>query len=165
MALHFVSTSVLSSEDGIGYEKEVVKDTQETRSAKAAADAASNKPLHQVLAEAAEAKQADYDAKTKELFGIFHCLIVGIACTHHLVFRIAPPKALDEEDVNFLESEHEKQLKAKRLRATVEKEELDSFRASQRAAQHTPQVVNFSAAKVPTQKAPAMKTSEFVFVL
>lgn len=69
MALHFVSTSVLSSSDGIAYEKEDVKNTEETRLAKIAQQKES-KPLYQQLAEQKEIKDAEYEANSKLLRGI-----------------------------------------------------------------------------------------------
>ena len=69
MALYFVSTSVLSSEDGIGFEKEVKK-TTESDADKAAKIAIENaKPLYEQLAEQNSKKQAEYDAMTKLIFG------------------------------------------------------------------------------------------------
>jgi hypothetical protein len=69
MALHFVSTSVLSSADGIGFDKEEVKENEETRAARVAAANAAAKPLFEQLAAQQEKKQADYDAQTKLIFG------------------------------------------------------------------------------------------------
>lgn len=70
MALHFVSTSVLSSSDGIGFEKEEMKESEETRAAKVAADRAAAKPLFEQLADQQDKKQAEYDANTKLIFGL-----------------------------------------------------------------------------------------------
>lgn len=69
MALHFVSTSVLSSSDGIAFEKEEKKDSEEVRSANAAALAAKNKPLFEQLEAIKAKKQEEYDANTKLIFG------------------------------------------------------------------------------------------------
>ena len=69
MALHFVSTSVLSSSDGIAFENEEKKDSEEVRQAKAAAIAAENKPLFEQLADLKAKKQEEYDANTKLIFG------------------------------------------------------------------------------------------------
>lgn len=75
MALHFVSTSVLSSADGIAFENEEKKDTEEIRQAKAAAKAAENKPLFQQLEDLKAKKQEEYDANTKLLFGELSYLV------------------------------------------------------------------------------------------
>ena len=69
MALQFVSTSVLSSADGIAFESEEKKDSEEVRKAKAAATAAENKPLFEQLADNQAKKQEEYDANTKLIFG------------------------------------------------------------------------------------------------
>jgi hypothetical protein len=71
MALHFVSTSVLSSTDGIGFEKEEMKDSEEIRKAKAASSISSAKPLYEQLALQQAKKQEEYDANTKKIFGKF----------------------------------------------------------------------------------------------
>ena len=69
MALHFVSTSILSSADGIGFDKEEVKESEETRNARIAAERAAAKPLYEQLAAQQDKKQAEYDAQTKLIFG------------------------------------------------------------------------------------------------
>lgn len=69
MALHFVSTTVLSSEDGIGFSKEVALETEEARKARIDAEKAANRPLFMQLAEQQDKKQAEYDANTKKMFG------------------------------------------------------------------------------------------------
>mmetsp|Transcript_23879 Transcript_23879/g.35036 ORF Transcript_23879/g.35036 Transcript_23879/m.35036 type:complete len:200 (+) Transcript_23879:32-631(+) len=114
MALHFVSTSVLSSSDGIGYEKEEKKETEDTRAARIAAERAASKPLFEQLAEQQEKKQAEYDANTKLIF--------------------APPKALDEEDVEYFQ--HMEQLRKQQMTKQKEEEEkeLAVFRSSKHAA-------------------------------
>jgi hypothetical protein len=69
MALHFVSTSILSSEDGIGFEKEIKKDTEDVRLAKQAAALAQSKPLYEQLADQQRIKDEEYEANTKLIFG------------------------------------------------------------------------------------------------
>ena len=69
MALHFVSTSVLSSENGIDYSKEVQLETEEAQKLRRAEEAAAKKPLYLQLAEKKELAQAEYDANTKKMFG------------------------------------------------------------------------------------------------
>jgi hypothetical protein len=68
MALHFVSTSVLSSKDGFSFENEEKKDSEEVRLAAAAAAAADKKPLFEQLNDLKNRKQEEYDANTKLLF-------------------------------------------------------------------------------------------------
>ena len=67
MALHFVATSVLTSEDGIGFEKEVQLESDDARKSKA--EAIKVKPLFEQLAEQNAKKQEEYDAMTKLIFG------------------------------------------------------------------------------------------------
>jgi hypothetical protein len=69
MALHFVSTAVLSSEDGIEFSKEIQLETEEARKTRQAAENASKRPLYMQLAEQQDKKQAEYDANTKAMFG------------------------------------------------------------------------------------------------
>jgi exoribonuclease II len=78
MALHFVSTSVLSSEDGIEFQKEVQLETEEAKKAKKEAERQANQPLYLQLQAQKDKKQEEFDANTKKLF--------------------APPKAIDEEE-------------------------------------------------------------------
>ena len=69
MALHFVSTAVLSSSDGIAFETEVKTDSEEVRKAKAKAAAAHSKPLYEQLEAIKQKQQEEYDAMTKLIFG------------------------------------------------------------------------------------------------
>ena len=91
MTLRFVKTSILSSEDGIDFGKEVsymiklfksflnilyivccyikvAVESEETKAAKIAAEKASAKPLYQQIAEMKERKQQEYDENTKKIF-------------------------------------------------------------------------------------------------
>lgn len=108
MALHFVSTSVLTSSDGIAFEHEEKKDTLDVRNATKANEV--SRPLFEQLAEQNDKKQADRDAITKLIF--------------------APPKALDEEEVEFYNDLEERQKKLKELRQATEEEELKHFRSA-----------------------------------
>ena len=112
MALHFVKTAVLSSEDGIDFSKETTIESEEAKQARLLAERANAKPLYQQLAEQKERKQEEYDANTKLLF--------------------APPKALDEEEVTFLQSIEDHRSKKEQLQKQAEIAALESFRAAQR---------------------------------
>lgn len=88
MTLRFVKTSILSSEDGIDFGKEVsynlkyllayckrvtfckkvAVESEEATAAKIAAERASAKPLYQQIAEIKERKQQEYDENTKKIF-------------------------------------------------------------------------------------------------
>lgn len=87
MALHFVSTSVLRSEDGIGFDKEEKKETEETKLARVRADQASRKHLYEQLAEQEQLKQAEYDANTKAMFGSYYCFLCALLLTATLFLR------------------------------------------------------------------------------
>ena len=112
MALHFVATSVISSEDGIGFGKEQTIESDEARNVgafcccckeklsvamsvslfflitclrniikqtRSLAERGSAKPLYEQLNEIQLKKQEEFEANKKKIF--------------------APPKALDDEDV------------------------------------------------------------------
>lgn len=69
MALHFTSSSILTSDDGIGFNKEVALETAEAKLARKASEQAASKPLYMQLAEKKELEQQEYDANTKRMFG------------------------------------------------------------------------------------------------
>jgi hypothetical protein len=110
MALHFVKTSVLTSEDGIDFGKEVAVESEEARKSRQEADDASRKPLYEQLRELQDKAKEEYDANTKRLF--------------------AAPKALDEEDVMFLNDIESTRVKAMEQRAATEQSALEAFRAA-----------------------------------
>jgi len=120
MALHFVTTTVLSSDDGINFDNEEKIESDETRQAKLLAEQASNKPLFEQLEDLKAKKQAEYDQNTKKLF--------------------APPKALDEEDVAFFEQLDETKAKAMKARSQREETALASFRSAQKEQTSTPSI-------------------------
>eukprot|EP01038_Epipyxis_sp_PR26KG_P010180 gene10180-13696_t len=111
MALHFVSTSILSSENGIDFSKEEAVESVEAKRMHLDAIQASNKPLYQQLAEQKEKKQAEFDEVKKLIF--------------------APPKALDDEEIHFLNDVEETKNKALEKREEREQEELKKFRDAQ----------------------------------
>ena len=110
MALHFVATSVLTSTDGIDFSKEEALDTEESRRSRREAEEATRKPLFMQLQELRDKKQEEYDSNTKKLF--------------------AAPKALDEEDISFLNDVEDHRAQAMDQRAATEKEALAAFRAA-----------------------------------
>lgn len=112
MTLRFVKTSVLTSEDGLDFSKEEALETEEARQARLARENASNKPLYQQLAEQQAKKQEEYDANTKLMF--------------------APPKGLDMEEYNFLESINETRERTERQRKEEETKALEEFRAARK---------------------------------
>lgn len=78
MALHFVSTSVLTSEDGIDFSKETQLETEEAKKIRLEREKVGSKPLFMQLAEQQDKQQLERDKITKLIF--------------------APPKGLDEEE-------------------------------------------------------------------
>ena len=72
MALHFVKTAVLSSSDGVDYGTEVAVESEDTRKARADAEAATRKPLFQQLADLRDKKQEEFDENKKKIFGTQH---------------------------------------------------------------------------------------------
>eukprot|EP01037_Dinobryon_pediforme_P019855 gene19855-20353_t len=108
MTLRFVKTSILTSEDGIDFGKEVAVESEEVIAAKVAAERASSKPLYQQLAEIKEKKQQEYDENTKKIF--------------------APPKALEVEDVEFFQELDVNKAKALEARAKRDEDDLKLFR-------------------------------------
>ncbi len=112
MALQFVKTSVLSSENGIDFSKEEVLETEEVKKARIAAAQASQKSLYEQLSERKEQQQAEYDANTKLLF--------------------APPKAIDEEEFSFLQTVEDLRQRQEFERRSKEEKALEDFRAARR---------------------------------
>jgi len=116
MSIRFVSTAILSSSDGIDFDTEEKLETVEAKEARKAAERGASKPLFQQLAEREEAKKLEYDLNTKRMN--------------------APPKALDDEDVNHLNSLAEKEITSKQARKEEEDKELEAFRASRSKVSH-----------------------------
>mmetsp|Transcript_3385 Transcript_3385/g.6141 ORF Transcript_3385/g.6141 Transcript_3385/m.6141 type:complete len:133 (+) Transcript_3385:133-531(+) len=76
MALHFVSTSTTTSSDGISFDTEEVKESQEIIQARRAADIASKKSLFEQLSDQQEKKKEEYDKNTKLIFGMSSCQLL-----------------------------------------------------------------------------------------
>lgn len=128
MALHFVSTSVLSSNDGIEFNHEIQKETEEQRKARLRREEAASKPLYIQLQEREAEKQAEYDATTKMLF--------------------APPRAMDEEDEQFYSKLRDAQEKNRKKQEEEERALLTAFRSIQdEEKKGLKPVLNFSKAQ------------------
>lgn len=112
MTLRFVKTSVLTSDDGIDFSNETSLETDEARKARQEADSSSNKPLFQQLADLRDRKQLEYDENTRKIF--------------------APPKGLDEDDLQFFQDLEDSDNRAKQERVKHEELELQAFRQAQR---------------------------------
>lgn len=110
MSLRFISTEVLSSTDGLSHGETEKLETDEVAAAKRLQDCSSGKTLFDQL-EAEKAKQQEaYDANTKAIF--------------------APNQALDDEEVEFFESEKKREAFALAARDEIEASEFASARAS-----------------------------------
>mmetsp|Transcript_16535 Transcript_16535/g.19157 ORF Transcript_16535/g.19157 Transcript_16535/m.19157 type:complete len:265 (+) Transcript_16535:95-889(+) len=104
MSLNFVSTTVLSSTDGVSHDKETHLDNSETA---AVARAQNYKPLYEQLRTNAQEDQEKYDEVTKAMRGT---------------------RALDDEDVAHLQGIEDQRSTRLRVRMTQEQDELEKFR-------------------------------------
>ncbi|GFH59363.1 hypothetical protein CTEN210_15839 [Chaetoceros tenuissimus] len=105
MSLNFVSTSVLSSTDGVSHDKETNLDPNSS----ASANQTYQKPLYEQLRENAEKEQEKYDEQTRAM-------------------RAAT--TLNEEDAAFIQGVEERKEEIKRNAKRKEEEELQMFRAA-----------------------------------
>jgi len=109
MAIHFVSTSILSSTDGVDFSTEVSIDTEEGKRARADAAKGDNS-LYDQLEERKKAKDEEYETNGKLMRGT---------------------KGMDEEDLEFFEDLAEKEAKARASTQHQENEALQQFREAQ----------------------------------
>ncbi len=112
MTLRFVKTSILSSSDGIDFGTEIAVESDEVRKTRVAAEAAGNKPLYEQLADIRDRKKLEYDENTKKIF--------------------APPKGLDEEDIDFFNEMDDAKARADDQNKRLVNAELEAFRESRR---------------------------------
>ncbi|CAB1110085.1 unnamed protein product [Ectocarpus sp. CCAP 1310/34] len=126
----FVSTSVLESKDGIDFNEEVRKESEDVLEAERIAKEADKKPLWEQLAGKRDEKQAKFDAVRASMF--------------------APPRALDDEESNFLQGVEAQRLEAKERKKKWETEELRGF-----ALARANQTVAIAEPKKPKAKPPA----------
>jgi hypothetical protein len=104
MSLNFVSTTVLSSTDGISHNTETRLETSDTASISRGEN---YKPLYEQLRKNAKEEEDKYDEVTKAMRGT---------------------RALDEEDVAHLKSVDDERAERLRKQAMTEKEEVENFR-------------------------------------
>lgn len=144
MSLNFVSTSVLSSTDGVSHDKETNLDPNSS----ASANQSYQKPLYEQLRENAEREQEKYDEQTRAM-------------------RAAT--TLNEEDVAFIQGVEERKEEIKRNAKQKEEEELQMFRAARLEKTVTQSEIvgvegiddRISTSTKPTEKAiPNSKTDE-----
>lgn len=144
MSLNFVSTSVLSSTDGVSHDKETNLDPNSS----ASANQTYQKPLYEQLRENAEMEQEKYDEQTRAM-------------------RAAT--TLNEEDAAFIQGVEERKEEIKRNAKRKEEEELQMFRAARLEKTVTQSEIvgvegiddRISTSTKPTEKAiPNSKTDE-----
>lgn len=104
MSLHFVSTSVLSSTDGVSHNTETQLDPSSTST-----NQTYQKPLYEQLRANAEQDQEKYDEITKSMRGT---------------------TTLNEEDVAFIQSVEDRKAEKKNKVKRKEEEEIQMFRAA-----------------------------------
>jgi hypothetical protein len=109
MALHFVSSSILTSTDGVDFNEEVTIDTEETRRQKIKAEQDSKKSLYDQLREKQAAKDDEFESTRKAMY---------------------QPGKLDEEDVAYIEELERKQKKINSSRLEHEERLLEEFRSA-----------------------------------
>lgn len=112
MSLNFVSTSVLTSEDGIAYSTETAIPSEEAQANRLKQQSSNGKSLYEQLEERKLLKEEEYNNNTKLIF--------------------APPRALDEEDVEFFEDLNENKNRELLMRKEKERRELELFRQAQK---------------------------------
>lgn len=126
MTLRFVATSVMESSDGLNYDKETAIESEDVVKARKQAEQAAHEPLYLQLARLADKKQAEYDANTKAMF--------------------APPKALDEDDIEYFNELEATKNDAMEARAKREAEALAGFRQAARKSRLQEQEQEFESA-------------------
>jgi hypothetical protein len=133
MTLRFVKTAILSSNDGIDFGTEVAVESEEVFKARVAAEAASTKPLYQQLADLRDLKKLEYDENTKKIF--------------------APPKGLDEDDIEFFNEMDSAKARADDGIKRREDLELEAFRESRRVEMlKESSTTSATTIKLPTKK-------------
>jgi len=105
MSLNFVSTSVLSSTDGVSHDTE----TQLQPSSSSSLNRTQGRPLYEQLRENAEKDQEKYDEVTKAMRGT---------------------TTLDDEDVAFIQGVEDRKAEIKNTVRRKEEEEIQMFRAA-----------------------------------
>jgi len=139
MSLNFVSSAVLESTDGIGYNTETVTESAEAALVRKRAGDGSAKPLFEQLQKNIDDKQEAHDQKYSESF--------------------SGTRGLDEEDVGHLD-----ELKKKRRvkRAEIKKKEiaeLDEFRLARADKSLVVSLAVEDGAAEITTKAPAVASA------
>lgn len=112
MAIRFVATGVLESEDGISFNIDTPLETEEEIEKRRQRETNDTKPLYQQLEEQKAKKLEEEELKRKAIF--------------------APPKGLDEDDIEYFKEVEEQKEKIKGKRAANEEKLLENFRNKQK---------------------------------
>ncbi len=110
MAIHFVSTSILRSEDGVEFSKEISIESEGVKAARANASSRSDKSLYDQLEERKKVKDDEYETNGKLMRSV---------------------KGIDEEDVDFFQYLAETEAKARAATQNRDDEALQKFRVAQ----------------------------------
>ena len=110
MAIHFVSTSILRSEDGVEFSKEISIESEDVKVARANASSRSDKSLYDQLEERKKVKDDEYETNGKLMRSV---------------------KGIDEEDVDFFQDLAETEAKARAATQNRDDEALQKFRVAQ----------------------------------
>jgi len=112
MAIRFVATGVLESEDGISFNVDTPLETQEEIEKRRQRETSDAKPLYQQLEEQKAKKLEEEELKRKAIF--------------------APPKGLDEDEIEYFNEVEAQKEKIKGTRAANEEKLLENFRNKQK---------------------------------
>jgi hypothetical protein len=159
-----------------------VKESQEIIQARRAADIASKKSLFQQLSDQQDKKQEEYDKNTKLIFGMIQCTVRYLyvcmyacmyACMYvcmyvrmyvcwvlllfviyYLLFA-APPKCLEEEDVEYFTQVDERHKQFLESQKQMDDKQLEDFRKKSQSAQQSAHPL----LKIPQKKDETQKKS------
>ena len=120
MAIRFVSTEILTSKDGVSFTESEKVDSKEVSEARR--ENRPGKSLYDQLEAQKEKQQEAYDEHTKAIY--------------------APPRGLEDDDVNFF---RDQELRHRQAQRAEEKLEVDAFSAA-RAEFHQEKKVTVSQA-------------------
>lgn len=112
MSIQFVATGILESNDGINFNVNTALETDEEREKRRIRELNESKPLYQQLEEQKAKKLEEEELKRKAIF--------------------APPKGLDEDDIEYFKQLEENKEKIKGTRAANEEKLLEKFRSKQK---------------------------------
>jgi len=112
MAIRFVTTGVLESEDGISFNIDTPLETQEEIEKRRQRETSDARPLYQQLEEQKAKKLEEEELKRKAIF--------------------APPKGLDEDEIEYFKEVEAQKEKIKGTRAANEEKLLENFRNKQK---------------------------------